>query len=673
MAERAASRYRTCMEEGFTIVQTPASAAETPVFVLSFRQRDEVAAAAAGGGWRVVAARRSEGLETRFLASGASVVVIDARGAMSEGLEAARLLGVTVKAYGAAMLILVSQSDTVHMGRFFEAGATHFLGSPMSSAAIAHAIRFAERYVERLSGWAGQGAIVADPLGWHFDRELGSVELTPALAQLLDLPEAPGMRALLKRLDASDRRLARAALRRLRDAGSTAFAHDLPGKGRVVQHLQYDPDSGRVDALVEPLGMAPDAGAVVRDVLTGARDAPSARRWIDRALGKGERVGMVLIGLARFDTINTAYGRAAGDDLLRGVSRRVAEAARETLGTQAVVSRIGGSDFLAAAIDPGTPALRIAARRVEETLARPFVAAGELVHLGARVVITESVAGDGAASLLRRASETLLGEGAVRPGNGPSVESLIGDLRRAMDRGEIGVLFQPQLEVARGQIVGVEALARWQHPQHGEIGAELLFAAADRAELSAVLSEHVQRRALSIAAKWPRSLEHIRLSINVTAGDVGRAGFGESLLGWIDSAGFPRGRLTIEITESGIMADLSDAARLLSNLRTAGCRVAIDDFGTGYSSLAYLKALPLDYLKIDKRLSSEITGSARDRIVVRGVIDMARSLGLSVVAEGVETEQQLDMLAKEGCQYFQGFLCSGPIDVPALAALVRDW
>jgi EAL domain-containing protein (putative c-di-GMP-specific phosphodiesterase class I) len=121
------------------------------------------------------------------------------------------------------------------------------------------------------------------------------------------------------------------------------------------------------------------------------------------------------------------------------------------------------------------------------------------------------------------------------------------------------------------------------------------------------------------------------------------------------------------------MADLSEAARLLSELRTAGCRVAIDDFGTGYSSLAYLKALPLDYLKIDKKLSQDITGSPRDRIVVRGVIDMARSLGLSVVAEGVETETQLDMLAKEGCQYFQGFLCSPPIDVPALAKLAQDW
>jgi EAL domain-containing protein (putative c-di-GMP-specific phosphodiesterase class I)/GGDEF domain-containing protein len=674
MADRHATGYRSAMDDEFTIVQTNAAAPETPVFVLSFRQRDEVAAAAAGGGWRVVAARRSEGLETRFLASGAAVAVIDARGAMTDGLEAAKILGPTIQAHGAAMLILVSQSDTVHMQRFYDAGATHFLGSPMSSAAMAHAIRFAQRHVERLASWLGQGTGSTEPLGWRYDREMGSLEMTPALAAMLDLPEAPGIRAMFSRLVPEDRKLARAALKRLDgDGGSTAFAHDMPGMGRVVQHLQFDPETGRLDALVEALGLAPDAGAAVRDALTGSRDGPSARRWVDRRLEEGNAIGLALIGLTRFDTVNTAYGRAAGDELLRGVSRRVAEVVRETLGKDAIVARIGGSDFLAASLDPGARALAETADRLTEALARPFVAGGELAHLGAKLVTAESVKGDTAGSLLRRASEALLGDGAPTAHSGPSIEALVGDLRKGIERGEIGVLFQPQVAIATGQIIGVEALARWQHPQYGEIGAEPLFTAAERAGLESLLSDHVQKRALTVAALWPQSLGKLRLSINVTAADVGRPGFADSLLGRIDASGFPRARLTIEITESGIMADLSEAARLLSELRTAGCRVAIDDFGTGYSSLAYLKALPLDYLKIDKKLSQDITGSHRDRIVVRGVIDMARSLGLSVVAEGVETESQLDMLAKEGCQYFQGFLCSGPIDVPALATLARDW
>ncbi len=128
--------------------------------------------------------------------------------------------------------------------------------------------------------------------------------------------------------------------------------------------------------------------------------------------------------------------------------------------------------------------------------------------------------------------------------------------------------------------------------------------------------------------------------------------------------------IALEITESGLIDDLGNAAALLTTLRGAGCRVAIDDFGTGYSSLAYLKALPLDYLKIDKKLAQDITGTTRDRVVVRGVIEMARSLGLTVVAEGVETMEQLDLLAKEGCQVYQGYLCSGAVTGTALEELL---
>ena len=659
------------MSEDFTVIES-ANADAAPVFVLSFRQRDEVAAAAAGGGWRVVAARRSDALERRFLASGAAVAVIDARGALSEGMEAARSLGGTIEAHGAAMLILVSQSDTVHMRHFFDAGATHFLSSPMSSAAMAHAIRFAQRHVERLAGWNGQEKGPPEPLGWRYDPAMRSLQITPALAGLLGLSEAPGIRSFLARLERADRVLARAALRRLgAETPSTAFAHDLRGVGRVVQHLQYDSQTNRLHALVEALGVAPDANAAVRDALTGARDGPSARRWIDRRLAEGGKVGIVLIGLTRFETVNTAYGRSAGDELLRSVSRRVGEVAREALGKGAIVARIGGSEFLVASDDADAAKIAAVAARLEDALSRPFVAGGDIAPLGARLVTGASEVGDTAALLLRRASEALIGDVPLEAG-APPLDTLIDSLHRALERGEIGVLFQPQLSIATGQVVGAEALARWNHPEFGELGAETLFAAAERAGLDATLSDHVQRRALAAAANWPMSLGKLRLSVNVTPADVARPGFVDALLGRIDASNFPRNRLTVEITESGIMSDLGEAARVLTLLRAAGCRVAIDDFGTGYSSLAYLKALPLDYLKIDKKLSQDITGSARDRVVVRGVIDMARSLGLAVIAEGVETADQLDLLAKEGCQYFQGFLCAGPVDVPALAQLASQ-
>lgn len=661
------------MSEEFTVVETkhePSS--EPPVFVLSFRQRDEVAAAASGGGWRVVTARRNEGLEHRFIASGASVAVIDARGAMSDGVEAAKLLGPAVSAHGSAMLILVSQSDAVHMRHFYDAGATHFLSSPMSSAAMAHAIRFAQRHVERINGWSSTAPSAAEPLGWRYDPEFQSLEVTPGLATLLSLSDAPGVKSFLRKLSPADRKQAIHGVRRLGEGGvtTTVLAHDMPGIGRMVQHIQLDTHTNGVHALIEALGVAPDASSTVRDALTGARDGPSARRWIDRQLNEQKQVGVVLIGLTRFETVNTAYGREAGDEFLRAVSRRVSEVARETLGKMAVVARIGGSEFLVASSNCDTQTLNIAQEKLQEALARPFVAGGAIAPLGARLATAESRPQDNATALLRRASETLLGDPAPKIDGGPPLDALVASLHHALERGEIGVLFQPQISIATGQMTGVEALARWQHPRFGEVGAEALFAAAERAGLEATLSDHVQRRALSIASNWPSSLSKLRLSINVTAGDVARPNFFEALLGRVDASGFPRARLTIEITESGIMEDLSEASRLLTQVRASGCRVAIDDFGTGYSSLAYLKALPLDYLKIDRKLSQDITGSVRDRVVVRGVIDMARSLGISVIAEGVETQDQLDLLAKEGCQYFQGYLCSEPIDVPALKQLM---
>jgi EAL domain-containing protein (putative c-di-GMP-specific phosphodiesterase class I) len=204
----------------------------------------------------------------------------------------------------------------------------------------------------------------------------------------------------------------------------------------------------------------------------------------------------------------------------------------------------------------------------------------------------------------------------------------------------------------------------------GELGAEALFAAAERSDYLVELSTHVQRKAIATAAAWKGALGALRIAINVTAADIAEPGFAERILTLAGEAGLID-RLTVEVTENGLIADLAGAAELLAELRRGGLRVAIDDFGTGYSSLAYLKALPLDTIKIDRRLAQDIAGSPRDRIVVRGVIDMARSLGLAVVAEGVETEEQLALLAREGCNYYQGFLCSPPVDIPTLERLVR--
>lgn len=648
----------------------------TPLFVLSFRQRDELAAVVARAGWRAIAARRAAGAEAPFLASGAAVALIDARGALDEGLAATAALAGAAGAAGAALVAMVSRGDVDRLRAFYDAGATHFLASPIGEAELQQALRFAERIAGRLGHPEEADAPAPDPLGWRLDPATGTVRLTPALASAFGLETQADREALLVRLGAEDRQALEAALARLETADVAAFAHDDPALGRVVQHLQRDRRTGQIDTLIEPLRNVPAPAETMAEALTGLRDEASARRWLERQLGEAEpgSVWAVLVALTRFDLLNASHGRAAGDAVLRGVGRRLEDIAGGHWERGATaVARLGGSAFLVAARTDG-PRASLAAGEIAEALARPFTVGVEPVSVGARVALAGNEAGDGAMQLLRRAGEALAADdpAGVRHATAgvPALDTLAADIRAAIAEDEVELLFQPQVAIATNRIIGVEALARWRHAQLGELSAETLLAAADRAGLGTALSDHIQARALAQAAAWPAALSRLRLSINLTAEDVARAGFADLLLDRVDVSGFPRQRLTVEITESGLIEDLDAVARLFATLRAAGCRVAIDDFGTGYSSLAYLKALPLDYLKLDKQLSQDIAGSARDRVVVRGVIEMARSLGLGVVAEGVETPEQLALLAAEGCGTYQGFLCAPPIGVPALVALM---
>lgn len=649
-------------------VGTSQGIANPMLFLLSFRQRDELSNLYAKAGWQVIAARRRDGVAQRFRTSGAPVAVVDARGALEDGLAALADLAAPVSDAPGALLALLSKGDAARLDDVLAAGATHFLVSPVTEIELAQAVRFAFRHVERLGGgWRDLDGRTG-ALAWSYDRASDRHRLSPALASMLHLDLAPTTHALLGALPKSARASLRAARRSL-DEGrpAVAFAQTVPGQGRMVVHLQRDPHGGGMRALVEPL--VADSGAVPAPAGPEVRDLAGATAWIEGRLGAGHPVSLSLVALSGVEAINRDLGREAGDWLLRAALRRIETAVGEPLGRRAVVARAEGAEFLIGAFGVADAQMQRADAAVRQALARPFVTGEQVARLSTRTGHVTGAGGETAAQLLQRARSAIdAAEGDRR--RREELDGLALDIPQAIERDEVEILFQPQVAIGGGRIVGVEALARWRHPTLGEIGAEALFGAAERAGLSVVLSEHVQRCALRRASRWPEGLAHLRLSINVTAEDVAHPGFADLLLERIDASGFPRNRLTVEITESGLIEDLGEASGLLAELRTGGCRVAIDDFGTGYSSLAYLKALPLDYLKIDKSLTQDITGSPRDRVVVRGVIDMARSLGLAVVAEGVETEEQLDLLAKEGCQFFQGYLCAGPLALPALEALV---
>lgn len=240
------------------------------------------------------------------------------------------------------------------------------------------------------------------------------------------------------------------------------------------------------------------------------------------------------------------------------------------------------------------------------------------------------------------------------------------ELEGAIARDELTVLFQPQIEPISGHVHGVEALARWA----GEPDTEALFARAQRHGLGERLSRVVQRKAIRLAGGWHGARSELRLSINVIAADLMRDGYVAWLLEELDEAGLSPGRLTVEITESSLIADQQLASARLSTLRAAGVQIAVDDFGTGYSSLAYLASLPLDALKIDRAMIADLVGGSRDRIVVRAMIGLARELGLKVIVEGIESTAQLGLVVSWGCDLYQGFLSAGALDEGELERFV---
>ncbi|HEU5285692.1 MAG TPA: EAL domain-containing protein [Sphingomicrobium sp.] len=253
-----------------------------------------------------------------------------------------------------------------------------------------------------------------------------------------------------------------------------------------------------------------------------------------------------------------------------------------------------------------------------------------------------------------------------RQGPAPAVPKRDRILEAVIAHQQIALLFQPQIDPSSGDIVGVEALARWD----GAGSPEELFVRAAASGLAERLSRLVQRKALRLAATWEGPLKGLNLSINLLPQDLARPGYDQWLLDEIGAAGIDPKRITVEITESALLSDSDSIAERLARLRSAGVRVAVDDFGTGYASLAYLTSLPLDILKIDRGLIADIVGGARDRIVVKAMIALARELDLKVVVEGVESTAQLALLAEWGCDLYQGFLGAGPLDEVELARFV---
>ena len=412
------------------------------------------------------------------------------------------------------------------------------------------------------------------------------------------------------------------------------------------------------------------------DTLTGLANRARFAELLTEALPHGPAV--LCIDLDRFKAINDLFGHETGDRLLQTVGEKLTVLAGETC----QIGRLGGDEF--AIVVPGPDAPRTAeniARLIVEKLAEPSLVDGRFTHIGASIGI--AVAGVDAvdtAALLRSADLALYrakGQGrgqycffeAEMDLAAKERRALEADLRVALRRGEIKLHYQPLACLESGRVSGFEALARWEHPQRGFIAPDTFIPIAEECGLIAELGGYILRRAAREAASWSPPL---RVAVNLsplqfTHGDL--AGEVEAIL---HETGLDPRRLELEITEGLLIRDADRALAILGRLKDLGIRIAMDDFGTGYSSLSYFRQFPFDKVKIDQSFVREMGTNRQALAVVQAVIGLGRGLGMPIVAEGVESEAQLEGLRAEGCTEVQGFFIGRPQPIENFEAVVID-
>ena len=479
-------------------------------------------------------------------------------------------------------------------------------------------------------------------------------------------------------------------VRETRDAFGRGFANTLfqtTGTGRIIAILGRPTGDGGFVATYEDVTERRQAEERIaflahHDVLTGLPNRLKFAEQIDGAIaqaGRDSGFALLSIDIDGFRPINDTLGRVVGDEVLQAVANRLCACVREV----DCVARLGADEF--AIIQRGADRAEdaaVLARRIGEVVSAPYLLSNHRVTLGVTIGIALAPTDGMSGERLMKSADMALDRAKVEArGAFRFFESemdariqakrlLECDLRDAIAQDAFTVYYQPIYDLAAGRVCGFEALLRWFHPVRGPVSPAEFIPLAEEIGLIVPLGEWVLRRACEEASRWPSDL---KIAVNVSAVQFSSASLVTAVRDTLRATGLPGRRLELEITESVLVGNPGATTAILHSLKGLGVRVSMDDFGTGYSSLSYLRSFPFDKIKIDQSFVRHLGEPDGTDFIVRAVIGLGASLGMTVTAEGVETEAQLDRLRAEGCDEVQGYLFSRPVPAADVPAVLGRW
>jgi len=645
------------------------------------------------------------------------MVLLDVMMPNMDGFEACTALRSMEGGDLVPVLMMTGSTDSDWINRAYEAGATDFVTKPLAWPVLLHRVRYllrasrAFRDLTRSQARLANAQRIAQLGHWEWHLGTGDVQCSEEIYGIVGRPNLEirdVKRALLEIVSPEDRAGVEdaiyAAMHRQQPCNIDFQIVRPDGTTRVV-HAQAELKFDVTGALLHMQGTLQDvterkhAEAQIRhmalyDSLTGLANRllfkEQASRAVAQAARNGQLLAMLSIDLDRFKRINETLGHAVGDLLLQEVANRLTRSLRPTdyvtrNAENHCIARQGSDEFtvLLAGLHRGQDAARVA-RRILDSLALPFDLNGSEVVVSASIgVAVYPLDGGDVDGLLQHADAAM--HHAKDQGknnyqyynhkmNTSAFEKLTleTNLRKALERGEFSLYYQPKVDMSSGAIIGAEALIRWRHPDLGLVSPAEFIPLAEETGLILPIGEWVLRSACAEAKKW-HDAGHtwMHVAVNMSSLNFRQENFPEMIANALDESGLPACCLELEMTESLLMQDAEAGVNVLKCLKATGVKLSIDDFGTGYSSLSYLKRFPLDALKIDRSFVKDITSNADDASMTFAIIAMARSLKLTVIAEGVETEGQAALLREQGCQFMQGNLFSRPVPDVEFAALLQ--